>query len=200
MGADIISISDYDRAFTEAKRALVSGKLVVYPTDTLYGIGANAFDDGALELLRGLKGERGDKPISVILPTLFDVKKYCELDEKTSDILCNMLPGPYTVILKSKGALPKAIAPHGTVGARVPKFYFTLKLAGACGFPITSTSANASGKAPPASISEISKEILDACAVVVDAGKCACAQGSTVIDFTKKPPLILRQGAGKFPI
>jgi L-threonylcarbamoyladenylate synthase len=197
----IVSIEEYDRAIELACSALRGKKLIAYPTDTLYGLGADARSEEAVAKVKEAKGRDEGKPISIVCSDLAMIERYCTVSEKNRAIMSDMLPGPYTVILPIKGGLAKNLAAGGdTVGVRVPQHYFLLDLVKAFGFPITATSANISGKREPCSLDDVPKDVLELVEVAVDGGKCFHSAPSTVLDMAGEEPKVLRQGAGKFPI
>ncbi|MFH0818221.1 MAG: L-threonylcarbamoyladenylate synthase [Candidatus Micrarchaeota archaeon] len=197
---EMIGVDEYDRALYLACEALKKGKLIIYPTDTLYGLGADARSEEAVARAREAKGRDDLKPISIVCSGLLMIEEYCEVSEKNKDIMANMLPGPYTVVLPIKGGLAKNLSGEKTVGVRVPQYYFLLDLIKAFGFPITATSANVSGEKEPCLLSEVSKKIIERAEIAIDGGKCFHSAPSTVLDMTEKEPKVLRKGAGKFPI
>ena len=196
----IISVEEYEKALELSLVALKKEKLIIYPTDTLYGLGADARSEKAVAKVREAKGRDEGKPISIVCSGLSMIGIYCEVSEKNRDLMSKMLPGPYTVILPVKKELPKNLAGGKTIGVRVPQYYFLLDLIKACGFPITATSANVSGGKEPCSLSEVPKEVLKKAEVAVDGDRCFHSAPSTILDLTGEEPKVLRQGAGKFPI
>ncbi|QQR92898.1 MAG: threonylcarbamoyl-AMP synthase [Candidatus Iainarchaeum archaeon] len=152
----------------EIIRAMRAGKIFIYPTDTIYGIGCAALDAGAVKRIRALKSREIQKPFSVIAPskdwihTHFGVR-FPEFLEK--------LPGPFTFILPKKvvGFL-REVAAGESVGVRIPKHPFT-QLVEEAGIPFVTTSVNISGQPHAKSISDIPKEMREAVDYVVDAGK-----------------------------
>jgi len=178
----------------EAKKALLARELVVLPTDTLYGLCANALDAEAVDKVFEAKG-RDERPISIIVSDLIMMRNYAEVSDSLAQLFQQILPGPFTVILRSKYDFPRRISPDGKVGIRIPHYIFTTSLVRQLGFPITATSANISGGKPPFRLEDVPKEILEKVAVAIDGGPTRWKEGSTVIDFTKVPPEILRRGA-----
>ncbi|MBI5159378.1 threonylcarbamoyl-AMP synthase [Candidatus Micrarchaeota archaeon] len=197
MAGKIIGIDFYDEAFSRAKEAVASGKLVVYPTDTLYGLGCDATNAKAVVKLLELKGGR-DKPVSIVVSDLEMLKKYCELDGEQAGQITSLLPGPFTIVLKKKKSskLAEGVSSTETVGVRVPEHVFVKRLVRELGVPITSTSANTSGKPAPTQVSELEKTMVDGVSVIIDCGKTAQGTASTVIDFSGGKPKVLRTGAG----
>lgn len=186
---------NYDDALAAAKEALLAGKLIIYPTDTLYGLGANALDEKAVGKVVAAKGREGSKPISIIVSELEMMRKYAELSDEVSINLQQLLPGPFTAILKAKPGLPKPIAPDGKVGVRIPHHIFITTVVRRLQFPITATSANLSGAKDPARLEDVPEKMRKSAAAIIDGGPTRWADGSTVIDFTLKKPAILRRGA-----
>ncbi|MEM4390011.1 MAG: L-threonylcarbamoyladenylate synthase [Candidatus Micrarchaeia archaeon] len=185
----------FEECMSRAKRVLARGGLIVYPTDTLYGIGANALDAEAVERVFLLK-RREAKPISILVHGLADIEKYCVVGGWQREFLQKILPGPYTVVLVKKVEFPQRISTTEKIGVRVPDHFFARALSKELGFPITSTSANLSGKKAPVSAEEIEAEIASGVELVIDGGRTAHARESTVIDLSGEKPVVLRKGAG----
>lgn len=156
---------------------ILIGKIFIYPTDTIYGIGCDATNIKSVEKIRGIK-KRDLKPFSVIAPSFdwikdnfivdFDVKKY--------------LPGPYTLLLKKKDInFLKHISENDRVGVRIPKndFCFSVQVAGV---PFVTTSVNVSGEPFAKNISDINKDILDSVDCVVDVGELNGNPSTLIID------------------
>lgn len=179
--AKTIPILQHGLAESEALRAIDSGKLVVYPTDTLYGIGCNALDAPAVALLRAAKGRDSAKPLSVIVADYPMLAAYCKLDGKQRHILHSLLPGPYTFILPLISPMPAS--PGMTIGIRVPEHFFMRQVSKKLAYPIVSTSANLSGGKEASELKEVDPAILGKAEIAIDGGKCKYAQGSTVIDL-----------------
>lgn len=186
---------EYDEALERGKEAIIAGGFIVFPTDTLYGLGANALDEKAVERVSRCKRRPEDKPISVIVSDLVMLKEYCEVSDEVAFILQLLFPGPFTAILKAKKSFPKGIAMKGKVGVRIPHHIFITTMVRQLGFPITATSANMSGGKSPVRLSDVPKELRDGASFSVDGGPTKWAEGSTIIDFTFKKPKIIRKGA-----
>jgi len=178
---------------------LNSGGLVVYPTETCYGIAADPTNQKAVEKLIKYKKKRGGKPISIAVCNKKMAKKYVEINEIAENIYDNYLPGPITVVSKSKGKVYKIVeADDKTLGIRIPKYDITLNLIKQFGKPITTTSANASYKKTPYKIKDIldntSKKQQNLIDLILDAGKLQKNKPSTVINTTLNEMKILREG------
>lgn len=179
------------------KDAILSGKIMIYPTDTLYGIGGNALDAKAVERIYSIKEREVGKPLSVIMGNLDMIKEYCELTKEQEIILLNFLPGPYTFILKlKKGKKLAAIGNSETVGVRVPEHQFARRLSVELKIPIITTSANISGKKEATTVKQIDKLVIDKVDFIIDSGETIHRQGSTVVDLISMK--LLRKGAGEW--
>jgi len=166
-----------------AARALRAGDLVVYPTETVYGLGADATDAEAVERVFELKGRARDKPVSMGVPDVETAREYTRLTEREVAFMREFLPGPVTVVVERGESVPDVLtAGRERVGVRVPDHAVALELYEQAGVPVTATSANVSGTGSVRRVSELSAEILDGVAAVVDDGETTGGQGSTVVD------------------
>ena len=188
------SWNEYDEALAVCKKALLSGKFAVLPTDTLYGICANALDEKAVAAVSKAKG-RDNKPISIIVSDLIMMEKYVEIPENVGYFFQAIFPGAATVLLNSKHKFPNLISQTGTIGVRVPHYIFTTTLCRQAGVPLTATSANLAGGKPPTRLSDVPAPMLKSAAAAIDGGPTKWGEGSTIIDLTAKKPLIVRRGA-----
>jgi len=192
-----------DAAIQEAVEVLNNGGLIVYPTETCYGLGGDVTNSVALKKIMEYKKLRGSKPISIAVSSIEMAKEYVEINEMANNLYSNYLPGPITVISTSKGQLvPPVVSTHGAVGVRLPDYAFTLELIEKFGKPITATSANMSYKATPYSIDQLIKDLpkksLDLIDLFLDAGELPKNQPSTVLDTTLNELSVLRQGKIQF--
>ncbi|NYB52627.1 MAG: threonylcarbamoyl-AMP synthase [Methanobacteriaceae archaeon] len=171
------------------------GGTVVYPTDTVYGLGANIFSHKAVLNVYQMKKRSQDKPVSVCLASVEDIWKIALVNGKMRGFIQKILPGPYTLILNKKEHVPLQIT-GGTdkVGIRIPDNNICRELSRE--FPITTTSANLSGNPSPVSAQEAHRELDDHPDIIIDSGPSPGGLPSTVVDLTATPPRILREGAG----
>lgn len=171
--------------------------LVIYPTETVYGIGASAVSTKAIDKLIQYKGRREGKPLSIAVTDQKMAEKYVEINEQALKFYKNFLPGPFTVISKSKKQVdPRVNSEFGTLGIRIPDYPLIIDVIKDFGHAITSTSANASGKKRPytiqdvfAGLSEKQKSLID---LVIDAGELPKNEPSVVVDTTLSTPIALR--------
>ena len=188
----------------QAIKVLNQGGLIIYPTETCYGLGADATNPEAVNKVLQFKGERKNKPILIAVADQLMAEKYVKLNQAAKNLYQKFLPGPVAVVSRTKGKVdPRVESQNQTLGIRIPNYPLVLKLIKALGKPITSTSANTSGKKQPYSLKDIkkytSKKKLDLIDLVLDGGELTLRPTSTVVDTTLHEPTILRQGEITLP-
>lgn len=193
-------LGDYSDALQEAVRVLKAGGTVVYPTDTIYGIGCNALDWKAVETVYRIKDRSLAKPLSVIARDLRWIKELAFVPTKLEPILEKLWPGAITVILPKRAIIPSVVtAGLDTVGLRIPDFEFVDKLLWRFGYPLISTSANMADSDTEAwssvAVIEDFKPRMWQPDLVLDAGDLPKSSASTIIDFSSIKPKIVRLGA-----
>ncbi|MFZ5364698.1 MAG: L-threonylcarbamoyladenylate synthase [Patescibacteria group bacterium] len=195
----LIEINTTTPAYPKLKRAvdvLRNGGLIVYPTDTIYGLGADAFNKQAIKKIYNVKKKDPHTGLSFIVPDLKDISKYAIVSDAAFKIIKMLTPGAYTFVLKATKLVPKQILPkRQTVGIRIPASEISLKLASLLTHPIISTSINVSGEPHYTDPLEIEKKFGDQIDLILDAGIIS-DEPSTVIDLTDEVPKIIRQGKG----
>jgi L-threonylcarbamoyladenylate synthase len=173
------------------------GGLVIYPTETYYGIGADALNPDAVKRIFKLKGRTDKKP----LPLIISDKKMldllgAEINEISSCLIDSFWPGPLTILFRVKNKLPDGVVSvDKKVAVRISSNPIAFKIADLLGGPITATSANLSGGPSPDNISDISDELIESVDAVIDFGKLPGSGGSTIVDATISPVRIIREGA-----
>ncbi|WP_123535225.1 L-threonylcarbamoyladenylate synthase [Halosimplex salinum] len=171
-------MSDVDRA----ARAIEDGEAVVYPTETVYGLGVNAVDPDAVERVFELKGRDRDKPVSLGVPSVERAREYTHPTERELAFMREFLPGPVTVVVERRDVVPNVLtAGRDRVGVRVPDHELALELFEAADVPVTATSANLSGTGSVREVEALSSEVRDAVRVVLDGGRTD-GRESTVVD------------------
>ncbi|MFA6213709.1 MAG: L-threonylcarbamoyladenylate synthase [Candidatus Micrarchaeia archaeon] len=186
-----IPLQDYDTAFEAACAAISAGGLVIYPTDTLYGIGCDATSASAVKRLCALKRRDAAKPLSIVVADFAMLLRFCRISPEQEKIMHALLPGPYTFIVPLRQPLP--ISEGLEAGVRVPEHAFMRAVAKSLGVPIVSTSANLSGEEGAAEPARVAREISDGADLLIDGGRCRYAQGSTVVDLVRMK--LVRNGA-----
>lgn len=176
---------------------MADGGIVLYPTDTIYGLGTNIFNDDALNRLYALKGRSKEKPISICVSNIEKISQLAFIDDKFKDKLSKLLPGPFTIILERKSPVSSILtADSENIGIRIPDNIVCQKLSER--FPITASSANISGMPVKNTVGGILDQLGMEVDLVLDAGPLENLEPSTVVDFTHEQPKILRKGAGYF--
>ena len=179
---------------SEAISALSKGEIIVYPTDTLYGLGADIFNDNAVKKIFKIKKRPTNIPISIAVSNILELEKIANVDERTRLIVKHFLPGKLTLILEKKDFISDIITSNSKkVAIRIPNNKIALSLLKQFG-PLTCTSANIHGKDTPTVIKDINmqftkKEI----ALYLDDGEIK-GKPSTIIDMSIKNPKIIREG------
>jgi len=193
MRTEIISASSPD-AIQQALEVLQAGGLVAFPTDTVYGVGALAFDGKAVESIYKAK----DRPIEMAIPILIgdtaDINKVAsEVPLMAKKLAERFWPGPLTIVVPKHLSLPDSISATNTVGIRVPDHIVARSVLRAAG-PIAVTSANLSGQPSPSTAGEVFAQLSGRIALIVDGGKTPGGVPSTLVDCTGSQPIVVRQG------
>lgn len=187
----------YEQAAQEAALVLAAGGVVLYPTDTLYGLGVAHDNPDALARLRTLKARDPKKPISLIVHSHDALHEYAVLSEGARVLAERHLPGALTLVLPARSHVPQDFIMYGGVGLRIPDDSFTALLSQKLGKPYTATSANISGlptHEDPMSIVIAFGPRTELIDLVIDGGPRAGGVGSTVVRYTDEAPQILREG------
>lgn len=185
-----------------AVQALARGGLVVYPTDTLYGLAARTGDVGAVDGLIRVKQRPKGLPISVLVSSTEEVEAFAELSENARRFLRRTLPGPYTLIVRARAGgsiAPALLNTDGSIGIRIPDHPLARELARRSG-PITATSANRHGVPPGGSVREIRRALGAQVDEYIAVGPAPSGRPSMLIDLTgDRPRPILRSPRGGRP-
>jgi len=182
----------------EAEAAVLRrGGIVVYPTETLYGLGARADDGPALERLARAKLRPEGKPLPLIAADLAQVERVAVLAGAAARVAARLWPGPLTLVLPARaGVHPAITAGTGTVGVRIPGSEVARVLAAAAGAPLVSTSANPSGGPPPSTVAALAPSLVEAVDHVLDGGPTPGGAPSTVVEIGPDGSVrVLRAGA-----
>jgi len=177
----------------KARKLIREGKLVVYPTDTLYGIGADAMNENAVRKVYFAKKRPFSMPLSIAVSEIEEMNEYGKMNEFAYKIAERFLPGPLTIIVKKRDVIPDIVAKE-KVGIRIPANEIARKIAR--NMPITSTSANIHGGPAPVSIEIANRQLGDKISLYIDIGKLP-GTPSTVIDVSEGIIKIIREGAIK---
>ncbi len=186
----------------KAVQIIEEGGVLAYPTETFYGLGADGRNENAIERIFLIKGRDIKNPLSVIIGDRGDLRDVVEgIPEMALRLMETFWPGALTLVFTaSQNVSSRLTAGTGKIGVRVSSHPIATALAKALRHPITATSANPSGAGECTSVDEVIKCIGDKIDAVIDGGRTPGGKGSTIIDVTTHPPVILREGVISGPL
>ncbi len=195
MNTIIINGAD-DEAFKDAAKALREGKLVAFPTETVYGLGANALNTDAVKKIFEAKGRPSDNPLIVHISDVSKLNELVAEIPEAADLLIKAFwPGPLTIVFKRSNLVPDIItAGLETVAVRMPDSPIAQKLIRESGVPVAAPSANISGRPSPTTHRHVMEDLYGRIDYIIDGGPCQVGVESTVLDVTTDIPTILRPG------
>ncbi|MCQ2960883.1 MAG: threonylcarbamoyl-AMP synthase [archaeon] len=176
----------------EAIEIMAGGGVILYPTDTVYGLGANIFNNDAVERIYEIKKRDQSKPLSVLVQNTESLELIADLNRSSREIINKWLPGPFTFILNKKNVVSPYVSASSKVGVRIPDYKIARALASL--FPITTTSANLTNECTLSNPQDILKQIGNDIDLVIDVGDLGDAKPSTVIDLSSSKPTLVRNG------
>ena len=173
-----------------------NGELVIFPTETVYGIGANALDKDAVSKIFVAKGRPADNPLIVHIADKRDIEKYVrEITPVEQKLIDSFMPGPFTLILPKKDIIPDIVSGGlDTIGIRMPSNVIARGIISFSGVPVAAPSANVSGRPSGTSIEDIRKELEGKVSAIIDGGETEIGLESTVVKVIHEIPVILRPG------
>ena len=184
-----------DESLTLAARLLAEGELVAFPTETVYGLGAHAMDHEAVLGIFAAKGRPADNPLIVHIHDRSQLDGICAVNDEALRLMDAFWPGPLTIILPRKDAVPNAVTANlDTVAVRMPAHPVALALLKACNLPVAAPSANRSGKPSPTSAKHVFDDMEGRIPLIIDGGESDVGLESTVISLAGDKPCILRPG------
>lgn len=179
-----------------AIKILRAGGIVVYPTDTVYGLGCNALNSEAVERIYRVKQRPSNQPLPVLLADVTELDVVVQsVPEIARFLISRFWPGGLTVVLPKTASVPSIVtAGSDKVAVRIPNHVAPITIIRGLDAPIIGTSANISDKPSPVTPEEVKQQLGDAVDLIIDAGRCPGGIESTVVDFMEDKPIILRQG------
>jgi len=189
--------SPEDAPLVLAAEVVQAGGIIVYPTETLYGIGANALSPQTVARVQEIKGRTSAKPILVLVPDIEHLQPIVEgIPSVARRLIGNFWPGPLTLIFKATAAVPAELnLASGTIGVRVPSSPLCRRLLLLADCPMTSTSANRTGEPDFRSVSDIRGALGTAIDLYLDAGVLPATKPSSIVDVTGTTARLVREGA-----
>ncbi|TCS78035.1 L-threonylcarbamoyladenylate synthase [Tepidibacillus fermentans] len=189
------NVDEYNPTVMEIGDRLRKGEVIAFPTETVYGLGANALDSNAVRKIFEAKGRPSDNPLIVHIASFEQLNELVtHIDEKSKQLMARFWPGPLTIIFPSKGKISELVTSLPTVAIRMPDHPIALAIIRAAQVPIAAPSANRSGKPSPTKAEHVWSDLHGRIDGIVDGGNTGYGVESTVIDVSGDEPVILRPG------
>lgn len=189
----IISLDDPE-ALEQACRFLRQGNLVVFPTDTLYGLACRPLNPAALHAIYEAKGRPDNKAIPILIAEPAQLAGFVEpVSPRAQKVMHSFWPGALTIVLPKLDGLPEELTPYPGLAVRMPAHPFALALLKRCG-PLAVTSANLSNHVNTRSAQDVYKDLKGRVSLIIDGGELPGQLGSTIVDLSKETPVLLREG------
>ena len=187
----------FDHGTGSAAEIICAGGLVAVPTETVYGLAGNGMDEKAVEKIYEVKGRPAIKPLSLMVASPEEIGRFAvDVPESAKTLAEKFWPGPLTIVLKANPDIPEIVRAGGdTIGLRCPDHALTLQALREAGVPFAAPSANLSGAPSPKTAGDVLKVFDGVIDAVIDGGACSLGRESTILDMSKKPYRVLRQGA-----
>jgi L-threonylcarbamoyladenylate synthase len=186
-----------EKILTQAAEIIAGGGIVAYPTETFYGLGADATNEKAIENIFAVKGRNFKNPISLIIGQADDINPLVQdVPQTAKKLMAALWPGALTIVFSAADIVsPLLTAGSGKIGLRVSSHPIAMGIVQKLKRPLTATSANLSGAPECTRASEVAEQIGDKIDAIIDLGDTPGTAGSTIVDVTCRPPVILREGA-----
>ena len=193
MKTEVIAANS-SNSIQRALEVLHAGRLVAFPTDTVYGVGALAFDGKAIESIYAAKDRPIEKAIPILIGDVQDIDRVAsEVPLMATKLAARFWPGPLTLVIPKHTGLPDSVSATSTVGVRLPDHVVARSVLRAAG-PMAVTSANRSGQPSTSTAEEVLAQLNGRIALILDGGKTPGGMPSTLVDCTGSKPIILRDG------
>ena len=185
-----------EKSLEEAKKIIINGGAVAFPTETVYGLGANAFDGNAVENVFRIKGRPNDNPLIVHVHKDYDITSLVSyIPEYAKKLATKFLPGPLTMVYKSKGTVSSAVSCGlDTLAIRIPSHSGAQQFLKYLNLPIAAPSANLSKHVSPTASEHVYNDLQGRIPLILEGGRCEGGLESTVLDCTGEIPVVLRSG------
>jgi len=186
-----------EKAFSLCREVVHAGGIIVYPTDTLYGLGADPKNFDAVRKLFTVKGRQADQPILLLIKDANEVRDWAaDITPRAEALMKKFWPGPLTLVFRARpDVMAELTGGAGTIGLRVPGNAITRQLLASLGSALTGTSANIAGKPGPRTAREAAEAIGELVDMVLDGGRAEGGTPSTVVDVSADEPMVIREGA-----
>ncbi len=193
---DTVILEANEENIAKCAEMLKKGEVVAFPTETVYGLGANALDAVAAAKIFKAKGRLATNPLIIHVADKQQIYSVAEVNEGARKLIDTFMPGALTLVLPEKGNVPDIVtAGYDTVAVRMPDHKVALELISKAGVPVCAPSANTSARPSPTRASHVYDDLKGKIPVILDGGMCPLGLESTIVDMTKTPPKVLRAGA-----
>ena len=188
-------LSPGEKTYSLASEILRSGGLVAFPTETVYGLGANALDRDAVLSIFAAKGRPADNPLIVHIHSRDQLEPLCQIPDRALPLMDTFWPGPLTILCQKKPLIPDEVtAGLPTVAVRMPSHPVAHTMLRSCNLPIAAPSANSSGRPSPTTAAHVLEDMNGKIPLIIDGGICDVGVESTVLDLCHGDPVVLRPG------
>ena len=190
--------SNIEAVSAHARKVLLQGGVIAFPTDTFYGLGVDPFNRDAVDRIFEIKGREKNKPLFLLISSKEQLETLVrDITPAHYSLMRAFWPGPLTLLFQPRSVIPESVS-AGRIGIRQPGNSMTRDLISAFGQPITAPSANLTGEAPPTSAKQVDKSLGKSLDLIIDGGICPGGEPSTLVDATKAPVQLIRPGAIPF--
>lgn len=187
-------VLNIDVSMERLKEEFSKGRIIIFPTDTIYGVGGDAYNQWAVDRIYKIKRRDKEQPIALLLSEVREIKSFCQgVTPRQRKWLEKLLPGPFTVLLHAKSSAPQAsVSKEGKIGLRVPDSESFRKINRALGYPLIGTSVNISGHPPLIDMEDIIEQFSEKVDLIIQTDEAMTNRPSSVIDLTGSRPKALR--------
>lgn len=194
MLTEIDKIVDVDKSLAKVREIVSGGGVIIFPTDTVYGLGSDAYNQSAVKRIYEIKKRAANSPLALLLGEVSEVENYCgELSTLQRKWLNTLLPGPFTVLMPAGSPAPQvSVSEEGKIGLRVPDCSSFRKIYRASGHPLVGTSVNISGHPPLKDINDIKSQFGRQVDLIIKTDQPMTGKASSIIDLTKSEPKVIR--------
>ena len=190
--------SNIEAVSAHARKVLLQGGVIAFPTDTFYGLGVDPFNRHAVDRIFEIKGREKNKPLILLISAREQLETLVkEITPAHSTLMQEFWPGPLTMLFESRSVIPENVS-AGRIGIRQPGNSMTRELIAAFGHPITAPSANFAGEDPPTTAKQVDQSLGRHLDLILDGGTCPGGEPSTLVDATETPVRLIRPGAIPF--
>lgn len=188
-------LNPQEQALKLIKEALLEDKVIAFPTDTVYGLGVDIYDEKAVEKVFAIKGRPPAKGLIAMIGSLDQLEQVAKPSCTALTLIKRFWPGALTLVMEANTGLPELVKVKNSIGVRLPNHLLAQKLIQTAGFPLATTSANISGQPSALTATEVRAQLKGLVDLIVDGGAAYGQKESTIVDVMSDPPELIREGA-----